>query len=115
MRYFFSLKIEAKPEQVDKITHIVGVAPNYPQIAWGYKLIVQDNAYTNFVDCFLDILENKYDKLKRIGIRREDISVWMIYEYEEQCNMEFTPRDMKRLGDNGITFCISCYEKSVIE
>ena len=112
MRYFFSLEISANPEQADKITNILGIEPNYPQVAWGYKLIVKDNAYTNFIDYFLGILEGKYDKLQDIGITREHISIWMIYEYEEQCNMEFTPSDMKKLGDNGITFCISCYETS---
>ncbi len=110
MKYFFSLKISASLEQVDKITQIIGVKPNYPQVAWGYKLIVKDNAYTNFIDHFLGILEGKYDKLQSIGIAREDISIWMIYEYEDQCNMEFIPSDMKKLGDNGITLCVSCYE-----
>jgi len=113
MRYFFSLEIIANSEQADKITQILGVESNYPQVAWGYKLVVKDNAYTNFIDCFLSILEGKYDKLQEIGITRDQISIWMIYEYEEQCNMEFSPSDMKRLGDNGITFCISCYENSI--
>lgn len=109
MKYFFSLEILANSEQVDKITQILSVEPNYPQVAWGYKLIVKDNVYINFIDYFLSLLEGKYDELQHIGINKENISFWMIYEYEEQCNMEFTPNDMKKLGDNGITLCISCY------
>jgi hypothetical protein len=26
--------------------------------------------------------------------------------------MEFSPEDMKRMGENGITLCISCWESS---
>ena len=115
MKYFFSLRIEAKSEQASKISDILGVEPNYPQVAWGYKLIVKDNGYTNFIDYFLGILEGKYDRLKDIGITREKISIWMIYGYEEQCNMEFAPSDMKKLGDSGITFCVSCYDLSNAE
>jgi hypothetical protein len=111
MKYFFSLRIDAKPEQVSKITDILDVEPNFPQVAWGYKLDIKDNGYTNFVEYFLGFLEGRLDKLDDVGISREDISIWMIYEYEEQCNMEFTPSDMKKLGDNGITFCISCYKR----
>jgi len=112
MRYFFSLQIHAEHEQLSKIPKILGIESNYPEVSWGHKLIVKDNAYTNFIDYFLGILDGKYDKLESIGIPRDCISIWMICEYEEQCNMEFMPSDMVKLGENGITFCISCYEKS---
>ena len=110
MNYFCSLQISTDTEQANKISQILEVESNYPQVAWGYRLIVKDNVYTNFVDVFLGILEGKYDKLKEIGIEKEDISIWMIYEYNNQCNMEFSPSDMKKLGDSGITFCVSCYD-----
>lgn len=38
------------------------------------------------------------------------ISIWRYYEYDEQCNFEFSPQELKRMGDNGITFCISCWD-----
>jgi len=115
MKYFFSLRIEAQLEQVPKITNILGIEPNYPQVAWGYKLVIKENTYTNFIDYFLGILEGKYDKLRKIGITKEEISIWMIYEYDEQCNMEFAPSDMKKLGDSGISFCVSCYNAANAE
>lgn len=110
MKYFFSLRIDAKSEQASKINSILGIESNYPQVPWGLKLVVKDDKYCNFIDYFLGILQGKYDKLQDIGIMREDISIWIIYEYKEQCNMEFAPVDMKKLGDSGITLCISCYE-----
>ena len=50
-------------------------------------------------------------KLESIGISREDISIWVLYEYEGQCNMEYDPVSMKKIGENGIVLCISCWEK----
>lgn len=68
--------------------------------------------YIDFINEFLDLLEGKYDQLLKIGIARDDITVWMLYEYDGQCNMEFLPEQMKRLGANGITLCVSCWESS---
>lgn len=110
MKYYFSLRINARQDQIDKITEIIGVKPNYPQVSWGYKINTKNNYYMSFVDRLLNMLNNKYEKLKNIGIETDDISIWMIYEYDEQCNMEFNPKDLKRLGENGITLCVSCYE-----
>jgi hypothetical protein len=58
----------------------------------------------------MDVLEKHYEDLESIGVTRDAMSVWMLYEYNQQCNIEFNPKDMKRLGDNGITLCISCWE-----
>ena len=110
MKYFFSLRIDANKDEAEKITSILGVKPNNIQVGWKYEIKTKDNEYVNFVEMFLSLLENKYDSLEQVGITREHISVWMIYAYEEQCNMEFNPVDLKRLGDNGITLCVSCYK-----
>ena len=110
MKYFFSLRIETSPDKVSLISEILGLMPNYPQVSWGYSLDTKDNQYTNFVEIFLKILYDKYDQLERIGINREHISIWIIYEYEEQCNLEFNPDDMKNIGAEGISLCISCYQ-----
>ncbi len=55
-------------------------------------------------------MEGKYELLATIGIERKDITIWMLYEYDQQCNLEFDPIRMKRLGDNGIGLCISCWD-----
>ncbi len=34
-----------------------------------------------------------------------------MYEYEQQCNMEFKPKIMKQIGNLGVVLCISCWEK----
>jgi len=109
MRYSFSLQILANSEQAAKITQILDIEPNNPHSEWRYELIVENNGYTNFIDQFINILDSKYDELENIGIVRGNISVWMICFYDdEQCNIKILPDEMKKLGNNGITLCISC-------
>jgi len=110
MKYYFSLRIDSKPEQNDEISNILGVKSNFENVPWGYKLNIENHGYANFIDTFLKVLSGNYDALEKIGIERDDISIWVIYEYEGQCNFEFSPLEMKKLGENGITLCISCYE-----
>lgn len=78
-----------------------------------WKYVIKENEseipYEN-INKFLDILENKYEQLNAIGIERKDILVWLLYGYDSQCNMEFDPAELKRLGENGIKLCISCWQ-----
>jgi hypothetical protein len=66
----------------------------------------------DFVNTFLYILEGKYGELFKVGVEKSDITIWMYYEYDSQCNLEFLPQDLKRLGDNDISLCISCWQSN---
>ena len=68
--------------------------------------------YVDYIADFLAILKGKYEALAEMGITRRDISVWMLREYDQQCNMEFSPAEMMRLGKEGITLCVSCWKKA---
>ena len=67
--------------------------------------------YFDFINRFLDILEPTFEDLENLGIKRDDISFWHLYEYDQQCAMEFMPKEMERLGKTGITLCIDCWQK----
>lgn len=98
-------------EQKEKVSKLLSVKPT-KQMGNTWSLEVEEresDEYFDFINHFLDILEGKYEQLESIEISREDISLWFLYEYENQCNMEFLPNDLKRLGNNGISFCISCW------
>lgn len=113
MIYYYSLRIDTSVEQFDLLNTILGVKSNFPiSSGWGLEVIQkkEDNPIF-FIDYFLSILEAKYEELERIGIHREDLSIWMLYSYKEQCNMEFSPKDMYRLGKEGIALCVSCWEE----
>jgi len=119
MKSYDSLQINFTPsiETYDSITEIIGVMPTDKDFkdkipnTWTYEVIEEQNdPFYDFINKFLDLLEYKYDKLAEIGIKRSDISIWYLYEYDQQCNMEFDPTRLKRLGENGITLCVSCWD-----
>ncbi len=110
MPYTYTLRIHAPDETHSQISKILGQNPNATH-GWAYQLEEKtEDAPIPFIDTFLDILEGKEAALKECGVGDEDIKIWMIYEYEGQCNMEFAPSDLKKLGEKGISLCISCYE-----
>lgn len=121
MKNYYQLQIafDQSVDTFNKLTTILGVKPsddfsdfpdNIPS-SWTYE-VIDDKAdkYFDFINVFLDLLETKYSELEDLKIKRSNISIWLLYEYDQQCNMEFAPQRLKRLGDNGITFCISCWD-----
>lgn len=113
MNLYYSLRISAPDEQYAAIDAILNVKSNFPiSSGWGVGVTIgDDDPYISFINVFLDILEGKYDELNKIGVTRDHISIWKLYEYENQCNMEFMPKDMYRMGKEGIAFCVSCWEE----
>ena len=108
----YSLRIScSSEEQRKKVSNLLNVEST-KQMGSIWCLEVEEresNEYFDFINHFLDILEGKYEQLEAIEVSREDISVWFLYEYEYQCNMEFLPNNLKRLGDNRISLCVSCW------
>ena len=115
MYYVYKLSILSELVESRKISEVIGIhghdsdegLPGWWEIRNRKE---EDDNYFDFINHYLDILENKYEELEKIGVVRSDISVWMYYAYDEQCNMEFSPGSLKRLGDNGVTLCISCWQ-----
>lgn len=65
----------------------------------------------HFISVFYDTLKDKFEDLAKIGITNEDIQIWYLYEYDQQCGMEFCPDDMGKLASLGVTLCIDCWQK----
>jgi len=115
---FYRLQIVCEEYAYDEISSLLQVKPKELRVqnqllktGWVYEIIEgEDDEYYDFINKFLDILESKYSLLEKLEVLRSDITIWLIYEYNEQCNMEFDSKDLKRLGDNGIKLCISCYQ-----
>ncbi len=72
--------------------------------------ILDDITPTNAYDNFLNLLSGKYDALKKIGSNRDHISIWRYYTYAQECSLEISPEQMKKMGDQGVTLCISCWQ-----
>lgn len=107
---FYSLRINAEESKYERVSEILSTRPQNLSKGWIFEVENSKEQYFDFINNFLDILENNYEKLNNIGVHKEDISIWLIYEYNDQCNLEFLPADMERLGKNGISLCVSCYE-----
>jgi hypothetical protein len=107
---YYSLRINTKESNYNLVSEILSVKPNDLSRGWIYEIKKEENIYFDFIESFLKLLENNFGKLADIGIHKENISIWLIYEYNNQCNLEFSPDVLKRLGDNEISLCISCYE-----
>ncbi len=106
----FSLRISTSEKNYDKVSELLGIQINDCSGGWIYSISSKSEENLDFINVFLDLLEGKYEFLTKHGIYRESISIWMIYGYQDQCNLEFNPIDLKRLGQNNIALCISCYK-----
>lgn len=107
----YKLKINTEEIFYENVSSIVELKPENTNYGWSYELVFEkQEEYFDIIAKFLDSLEGKYEKLQKLGIENSDISIWLVYGYNNQCNMEFDPKTLKRIGESGIKLCISCYE-----
>ncbi len=117
MKYIYRLKISFSPniETLISLNSILGIEyliDKESPSQWIYEVVQEESSeYFDFINSFLDLLEPNFSEIEKLNIGREDISIWMLYEYKQQCNMEFDSQRLKRIGENGITLSISCWEK----
>ena len=122
MKYYqLFIETDNNPELYNHITKILCLQPtedeNYisknKYLTWMYMVAESEDApYFDFINNFLDILEPKFDELESIGITKDKILFWKLYEYDQQCGMEFHPQEIKRLGNSGIHLNIDCWQKN---
>ncbi|GAA3768511.1 hypothetical protein [Flavobacterium ginsengiterrae] len=103
-------------EIYQKITDLLGVEPSEKEEGfdiWTYQIVTDENdKYFDFINVFLDILEPNFEKLNDLNISKDDIMIWLFYEYNQQCSVSFSPQEMKRLGESGIAFNIDCIKQN---
>ncbi|MBD8019109.1 hypothetical protein [Kaistella pullorum] len=113
--YRLQITFEENLEKFNALSSIFEVQPiNFEDkiyTSWIYES-EENGHYFDFVNFFIDLIELKNGALQKLGIERNNISLWLLYEYDQQCNMEFDPTRLKRIADNEITLCISCWENS---
>lgn len=107
----YILKINTKEIFYENVSTIVRLQPENYKYGWSYEMLFEEQKdCPDIISIFLDSLEGKYNELNTLGVKNSDINIWLIYGYNYQCNMEFEPRVLERLGKNGIKLCISCFE-----
>lgn len=109
MRYQYILRITgAEPAEIGRV---LGKASSDDAGDWSLVLDEGPNdPPTPFVDVFFRVLEGRFGALEQVGVARNDITVWVLYEYDQQCNLEFPATDLERLGNAGISLCVSCWQ-----
>ena len=107
------------------VTNLLGLQPTETEddkaspdrySSWLYEVETGDeDSYYDFINSFLDILEPKFADLEKLGVTKDNILFWLLYEYDQQCGMEFHPQEMLRLGQSGIHLNIDCWPLSIDE
>ncbi|WP_347219757.1 hypothetical protein [Chryseobacterium sp.] len=107
----YILKIEAYKEFFPQITNILGVEPSKTDYVWELSINENNEVFTKAIAYFISLIEHKHSELEKINITRASISVWLYKVYSGQCNIEFSPDEMRKLSDHDITLCVSCWEE----
>jgi hypothetical protein len=124
-----NLYIDFEPswDTYNKVTEIIGRTPQKHQKSkfdetdepstWCLQLLEdeENDIYVDFINVFMDLLEPNFEKLKSIGIGKENILIWLVYEYDSQCVLGFNAKELERLGKNGIALNIDCHERKKIK
>ena len=113
------IDLDGTVETYNKITQLLELEPatidmdskfGQTYSLWTYEVDINDeDEYFDFINTFLDILEPKFTALEELGVKKNNILFWLIYEYDQQCAMEFHPQEMKRLGESDIHLNIDCW------
>lgn len=116
IKSIYSLRISCSTlEQLYQVSELLNIKPTKLEgHVWHLEVEEGENdEYFDFINYFLDIIEGKLTQLESVEVLKSDISIWFLYQYLDQCNMNFLAKDLKRLGNNGIDLCVSCWTASV--
>jgi hypothetical protein len=111
MGSFYRLQIRCNSQNNEKLESILGKSNDEPAVGWGLKIEEDSPKFTQALNLYVELIDANIKELRKYDISADDITIWYMYEYEQQCNMEFWPDITKRIGELGIVLCISCWEK----
>ncbi len=124
MKYYqLFIDFEESWNTFDSISNLLNVTPekhsknrldksDIPS-TWFYQIEVDEEIECfDFVNNFLGLIEPNIESLSKLGIKTENMLIWLVYEYTEQCSLSFNSQELKRLGQSGISFNIDCHKKS---
>src|SRR5215217_2596343 len=106
MGSLYRLQIKCSNDQKEKINSILGIENREPATWWNTVIEEDSQDFTRALDIYIDLIARNLHALKKIGVSSKSISIWYLYEYEQQCNMEFGPHTTKQIGELGVTLCV---------
>lgn len=82
MEYTFILQIDL-PSKIDIkfLEEILGLKGGSDDTQWNYSIEIREKDYwIDFIDIFYSSLKGNFDKLELLNIKKEDITIWYLYE-----------------------------------
>lgn len=76
---------------------------------WIYE--ITEDVTTDYVDFFIQFIKRNKNQMKLGGITSDEITIWLLYEYEQQCLLCISNKNMKLLTEENIELCIDCWQK----
>lgn len=113
-RYWLEIWTEEK--NYKEVSRIMGNKnPGEPRaILRLYETTQPDEPQWFEVNSFLDILDDKYEKLETAGIRRDQISIWInCLSEDNESRVSLDPLTILRLGQEGVRLCVSCAQDEI--
>ncbi len=123
MKIYKSLEIIIKE---DKIKNSLLFAQKLSESSiynnWNFEKSIINNKHTIIIEVIERKIDIRFDEIlefvKFIKNDKDIISEYsdgnltlnIDYEYENQCNLEFLPKDLKKLSEFNIALCISCWK-----
>ena len=108
IQVFYNLNITLPDANLSgAVSGLLGVQPVDTSRQWRYTLLETKDNFIDFMTVFLDLLEGKYLALEQLGVTRQDIYFHAEYQYGNQCNAEWEPDRLRRMGENGIDLSVS--------
>ncbi len=109
MKHEFILRIDTPNENFEEVSKIFEIIPSDTSNYWDY--IIKNKGFLESLDEISCIVKEKFQYLEDIEITKNDITIWLYFEYSNQCNMEFSPKFLNILAELNMTFCVSCWER----
>ena len=104
----YTLRI--KSDKISELNKVLDAPATSTKYGWEMSVDGDVITFPQATDYFARLLERRWALLSNLGITADDVAIWILYEYEQQCNLEFAPAEMRKLTDIGVTLCISCWE-----
>ena len=75
----YILRINTDEEKYNTLTTMLGVKPTSTKAYWELSINERSGQYRDAINYFLELIENHIEKLNKIGIKKEDLSLWYLY------------------------------------
>jgi hypothetical protein len=127
MKFYKTLEIPIKDSK-ENTTNIFSekLEKDSIYLSWNHKKSIKNNKDTVIIeiveneedsrfDCvneFIKIIQANKIIIDKYKLTESNIALFINYEYDEQCNMEFSIDELKKLVDYEIVLCISCWQNN---